>query len=42
MNNKKVVKSDIEIAHEAKLIHIKNVAEQLGLTEDNIEYYGKY
>ncbi len=42
MSKKKVVKSDIEIAHEAKLIHIKDVAAQLGLTEDNIEYYGKY
>jgi len=42
MRGKKVVKSDIEIAHEAKLIHIKDVAAQLGLTEDNIEYYGKH
>jgi Formate-tetrahydrofolate ligase (EC 6.3.4.3) len=42
MRGKKVVKSDIEIAHEAKLIHIKDVAAQLGLSEDNIEYYGKH
>ncbi len=42
MKGKSTVKSDIEIAHEAKLIHIKEVAAQLGLTEDNIEYYGKY
>ncbi len=39
---KKAVKSDIEIAQSAQLIHIKDVAAKLGLTEDNIEYYGKY
>lgn len=42
MKGKKTVKSDIEIAHEAKLVHIKEIASQLGLTEDNIEYYGKH
>ncbi len=42
MKGKSKVKSDIEIAHAAKMIHIKDVAAQLGLTEDNIEYYGKY
>jgi len=42
MKGKTKVKSDIEIAHAAKLIHIKDVASQLGLTEDNIEYYGKH
>lgn len=35
-------KSDIEIAQEAKLEPIKNIAEKIGLTEDDIEYYGKY
>jgi len=35
-------KSDIEIAQEAKLEHIKDVAAKLGLTEDDLEYYGKY
>ncbi|WP_102398964.1 formate--tetrahydrofolate ligase [Haloimpatiens massiliensis] len=35
-------KSDIEIAQEAKLEHIKEIAAKLGLTEDDIEYYGKY
>ncbi len=42
MKGKKTVKSDIEIAHEAKMFHIKDVASQLGLSEDDIEYYGKY
>lgn len=35
-------KSDIEIAQEAKITHIKEIAAKLGLTEDDIEYYGKY
>ncbi len=35
-------KSDIEIAQEATPLHIRDVAAKLGLTEDNIEYYGKY
>ena len=35
-------KSDIEIAQEATPLHIKEVAAKLGLTEDDIEYYGKY
>jgi len=39
---KKVVKSDIEIAQAAKMLHIKDIASQLGLSEDDIEYYGKY
>lgn len=36
------MKSDIEIAQEAKLLHVKKIAERAGLTEDEIEYYGKY
>ena len=36
------VKSDIEIAQEAKMLHIREVAEKLGITEDDLEYYGKY
>lgn len=36
------MKSDIQIAQEAKMDPIKNVAEKLGLCEDDIEYYGKY
>jgi formate--tetrahydrofolate ligase len=35
-------KSDIEIAQEAKLQDIRNIASKLNLTEDNIELYGKY
>lgn len=35
-------KSDIEIAQEAKLKDIRQVASKLGLTEDDIELYGKY
>jgi formate--tetrahydrofolate ligase len=36
------MKSDIEIAQEAKLRPITQIAESLGLTEDDIEPYGKY
>ncbi|AOR22351.1 formate--tetrahydrofolate ligase [Clostridium taeniosporum] len=36
------MKTDIEIAQEAEMLHIKNVAEKLGLKEDDIEYYGKH
>lgn len=35
-------KSDIEIAQEAQPEHIRDIAGKLGLTEDDIEYYGKY
>ena len=36
------MKSDIQIAQEAKMKPIKDIAEKLGLCEDDIEYYGKY
>ena len=36
------VKSDIEIAQEATLLHIRDVAEKVGITEDDLEYYGRY
>lgn len=36
------MKSDIEIAQEAKMIHIREVAKSLGITEDDMDYYGKY
>lgn len=36
------MKSDIEIAQEAELVHIKEVAEKLGINEDEMEFYGKY
>ena len=35
-------KSDIEIAQEAKLEPIVQVAKKMGLTEDDLELYGKY
>lgn len=36
------MKSDIQIAQEAKMEHITKIAEKLNLTEDDIEQYGKY
>ena len=36
------MKSDIQIAQEAKMEPIKKIAEKIGLLEDDIEYYGKY
>lgn len=36
------MKSDIEIAQEAQLLPIKEVAKELGITEDELELYGKY
>ena len=35
-------KSDIEIAQECEMLPIKKISEKIGLTEDDIEYYGKY
>lgn len=34
--------SDIEIAQQAKLLPIKDVASQIGIKEDELEFYGKY
>ena len=36
------MKSDIQIAQEAEMIPIKEVAEKLGIGEDDLELYGKY
>lgn len=36
------MKTDIEIAQEAVKLPIKEVAEQYGITEDDLELYGKY
>lgn len=36
------MKSDIEIAQEAQMLPIKEVVKSLGVTEDDIEQYGKY
>ena len=36
------MKSDIQIAQEAELLPIKDVAKKLGISEDDLELYGKY
>ncbi len=36
------MKSDIEIAQEAQMFHIKDVAAAYDITEDDLELYGKY
>ena len=36
------MKTDIEIAQEAKMLPIKEVAAAYGITEDDLEFYGKY
>ncbi|MBO5371289.1 MAG: formate--tetrahydrofolate ligase [Lachnospiraceae bacterium] len=36
------MKTDIEIAQEAELIHIREVAAKLDIAEDDLEFYGKY
>jgi formate--tetrahydrofolate ligase len=36
------MKSDIEIAQEAKMEHISRVAARVGIAEDELEYYGRY
>lgn len=36
------MKTDIEIAQEAEMIHIKEVAEKLDISEEELELYGKY
>ncbi|MCE7993357.1 MAG: formate--tetrahydrofolate ligase [Roseivirga sp.] len=36
------VKSDLEIAQEAKLLHINKIATKLGISEEDLEHYGKH
>lgn len=36
------MKTDIEIAQSANMLHIREIAENLGIRENDIEYYGKY
>lgn len=36
------MKSDIEIAQHAKMEHISRIAEKLGLSDEDIDLYGKY
>ena len=38
----KEYKTDIEIAQESQMLPIKDIAAKIGLSEDDIEYYGKY
>ncbi len=35
------MKTDIQIAHETKLLHIKDIAAKLSIPEDELEFYGK-
>lgn len=34
--------SDIEIAQSATLVHIKEIAQKINISNDDLEYYGKY
>ncbi len=36
------MKTDIQIAQEAEMAHIKDVAASIGIQEDDLEFYGKY
>ncbi len=36
------MKTDIQIAQEAELMHVKDVAAQIGIAEEELEFYGKY
>ncbi|RUA06659.1 MAG: formate--tetrahydrofolate ligase [Fusobacteria bacterium] len=36
------MKTDIQIAQEAKILHIKEIASKMNLTEDDYDQYGKY
>ena len=36
------MKTDIQIAQEAEMSHIRDVAASIGIEEDNLELYGKY
>ena len=35
------MKTDIQIAQEAKMEHIRDVADRAGIVEDELEFYGK-
>lgn len=37
-----MMKTDIQIAQEAQMEHIKNVAARAGIAEEELEFYGKY
>ncbi|WP_421379066.1 formate--tetrahydrofolate ligase [Bacillus salacetis] len=42
MNQRKKVPTDIEIAQEAEMLPIKDIANSLGLMEEDIDLYGRY
>ena len=37
-----MMKTEIQIAQEAELMHIKDVAASIGISEEELEFYGKY
>lgn len=37
-----MIKTDIQIAQEAQMAHIRDVAASIGIGEDDLEFYGKY
>ena len=37
-----MMKTDIQIAQEAELMHIKDLAASIGISEEELEFYGKY
>ena len=37
-----MMKTDIQIAQEEELMHIKDVAASIGISEEELEFYGKY
>lgn len=37
-----MMKTDIQIAQEAELMHIKDVVASIGISEEELEFYGKY
>jgi formate--tetrahydrofolate ligase len=42
MKGESLLKSDIEIAQEAKMLPINQITDKLGIPEDMVENYGKY
>ena len=36
------MKTDIQIAQEAEMLHIREVATKVGIEEEDLEFYGKY
>lgn len=36
------MKTDIEIAQAAKMVHIREIAEKLDISEEELDLYGKY